>query len=192
MLGHDRFLVDWAAQPTGSRRATVLVAIWPCWIRWSHGCPAGHQEPGDAAVPFRLRTRSTVRLTGLGSMLGGARSPPCPARSQPSGIQTWERPTRCCMSASAPNSALSASTLRMRLRKHIKSNIGSSTFRLSLAALLWEREGWWPKWTDRPVLESVHLSALVAGSASICAFNGARLRNRGRLRRRSSLQWGHR
>lgn len=60
----------------------------------------------------------------------------------------------------APNAAKSSGNLRKRLRKHARDNIGSSTFRCSLAALLWEREGWWPKMTDRPVLESAHLAAL--------------------------------
>jgi len=53
----------------------------------------------------------------------------------------------------APNGAGSASNLRKRLRQHTSANIGSSTFRFSLAALLWEREGWQPVWTDRPALD---------------------------------------
>lgn len=89
----------------------------------------------------------------------------CTVNAIPSEVPTVRHPDPAAAYALlyvgiAPNSALSASTLRMRIRNHIKGNIGSSTFRLSLAALLWEREGWWPKWTDRPILESVHLAAL--------------------------------
>jgi hypothetical protein len=43
----------------------------------------------------------------------------------------------------APSRAGSRQTLRGRIcGNHLRGNIGSSTFRLSLAALLWQREGW--------------------------------------------------
>jgi GIY-YIG catalytic domain len=45
----------------------------------------------------------------------------------------------------APRDASSRATLASRLRRqHIGGNIGSSTFRFGLAALLWERQGWQP------------------------------------------------
>jgi hypothetical protein len=45
----------------------------------------------------------------------------------------------------APKGPTSRSTLRSRLLKqHIGGNIGSSTFRLGLASLLWEAHGWRP------------------------------------------------
>jgi hypothetical protein len=45
----------------------------------------------------------------------------------------------------APRDAGSQTTLASRLRhQHIGGNIGSSTFRFGLAALLWEHEGWQP------------------------------------------------
>lgn len=61
----------------------------------------------------------------------------------------------------APGKPGSEGNLRQRLRKHTKGGIGSSTFRLGLAALLWEDEGWQPIWpTDRIKLENVALAAL--------------------------------
>jgi hypothetical protein len=60
----------------------------------------------------------------------------------------------------APNAADSASNLRKRLRQHTSANIGSSTFRFSLTALLWEREAWRPAWTDRPALDNDARAAL--------------------------------
>jgi hypothetical protein len=48
----------------------------------------------------------------------------------------------------APKSATSVANLRSRvLGQHVGGNLGSSTFRRSLAALLWEREGWTPRMT---------------------------------------------
>jgi hypothetical protein len=43
-----------------------------------------------------------------------------------------------------------APNLRKRLANHHRAVIGSSTFRLDLAAFLWQSEGWRPAWTDRP------------------------------------------
>src|SRR4051812_15513039 len=46
----------------------------------------------------------------------------------------------------APSNAASAAQLRSRLcGQHIGGNIGSSTFRFGLGALLWESEGWTPR-----------------------------------------------
>jgi len=46
----------------------------------------------------------------------------------------------------APSRSTSKATLRSRvLGQHLGGNVGSSTFRLSLAALLWEGEGWVPE-----------------------------------------------
>jgi hypothetical protein len=45
----------------------------------------------------------------------------------------------------APHGAASSAGLRSRLcRQHIGGNVAASTFRLGLASLLWEREGWTP------------------------------------------------
>lgn len=60
----------------------------------------------------------------------------------------------------APKDAISKSNLRKRLGNHHRSAIGSSTFRLDLAAFLWEREGWQPCWTDRPKLPDADLAEL--------------------------------
>lgn len=60
----------------------------------------------------------------------------------------------------APQDSDSKSHLRKRLSNHHRAAIGSSTFRFALAALLWEREGWRPGWTDRPTLLAPDLAAL--------------------------------
>lgn len=60
----------------------------------------------------------------------------------------------------APARASSAGNLRKRLRIHHGAAIGSSTFRRSLAAFLWEPMGWSPEFTDRPVLSARDLAAL--------------------------------
>ncbi len=54
----------------------------------------------------------------------------------------------------ARNRPGSRATLRSRVGgNHLRGNIGASTFRLTLASLLWEQEGWTPVWRrDRPVL----------------------------------------
>ncbi|MEJ7785477.1 MAG: GIY-YIG nuclease family protein [Solirubrobacteraceae bacterium] len=52
----------------------------------------------------------------------------------------------------APARPTSKATLHSRIvRQHLGGNVGSSTFRLSLAALLWEKEGWQPKGTGMRV-----------------------------------------
>ena len=60
----------------------------------------------------------------------------------------------------APNASGSGSNLLKRLRQHTAANIGSSTFRLGLAALLFESEGWTPFLTDRPTLNDADRAAL--------------------------------
>jgi len=60
----------------------------------------------------------------------------------------------------APNGPGSKSSLRKRLRTHTKANVGSSTFRFDLAALLYLCEHWKPTWTDRPFLTRSDLDAL--------------------------------
>ncbi|MEJ7784735.1 MAG: GIY-YIG nuclease family protein [Solirubrobacteraceae bacterium] len=46
----------------------------------------------------------------------------------------------------APRDTASSARLRSRLcRQHIGGNVGSSTFRFGLAALLWEQERWTPR-----------------------------------------------
>lgn len=62
----------------------------------------------------------------------------------------------------APRDATSKSNLRKRLANHHRSAIGSSTFRLDLAAFLWEQRGWAPYWTDRPKLSDEHMADLAA------------------------------
>lgn len=53
----------------------------------------------------------------------------------------------------SPSNARSSQNLRKRVAgNHIKGNTGSSTFRLTLASLLFETLGWAPVMTDRPVL----------------------------------------
>src|SRR4051794_5059599 len=48
----------------------------------------------------------------------------------------------------APKGAQSTATLRSRIHgQHLRGNIGSSTFRQSLAALLLEEQGWRVRWS---------------------------------------------
>ena len=62
----------------------------------------------------------------------------------------------------APSTAQSRASLRSRvLRQHIGGNIGSSTFRQSLAALLLEQQGWTTRWSgSRQQLTQSHNRAL--------------------------------
>lgn len=105
-----------------------------------------------------------------------ARSPTAPARA--SGFYAWWQrpgalpgvpgtphptaPLELLYVGVAPDSPTSKSNLRKRLANHHRSAIGSSTFRLDLAALLFERRGWTPYWTDRPKLADAHLDDLAA------------------------------
>lgn len=59
-----------------------------------------------------------------------------------------------------PSSVRSKRKLRDRFRDHTRTNTGSSTFRLVLASFLFEREGWRPYWTDRPMLSKADNDAL--------------------------------
>ena len=53
----------------------------------------------------------------------------------------------------SPSSARSSQNLRKRVAgNHIKGNTGGSTFRLTLASLLFDTKGWQPVMTDRPLL----------------------------------------
>jgi hypothetical protein len=53
----------------------------------------------------------------------------------------------------APKDSSSQATLRSRVvDNHINGNTGSSTFRKTLASLLFEAMGWRPRFTDRPLL----------------------------------------
>jgi hypothetical protein len=53
----------------------------------------------------------------------------------------------------APKDSFSQATLRSRVvDNHIKGNTGSSTFKKTLASLLFEAMGWRPRFTDRPLL----------------------------------------
>ncbi len=98
------------------------------------------------------------------SALRGSPKPPLEAKAQlpkESGFYSWwvrpgaipEVPTTphpsenwCLLYVGiAPGRATSSATLSSRVRgQHINGNTGSSTFRLSLASLLFEREGWQP------------------------------------------------
>jgi hypothetical protein len=60
----------------------------------------------------------------------------------------------------APRDAESRSHLRRRLGNHHRAPVGSSTFRLDLAAFLWEPMAWTPFWTDRPTLPEEQLAQL--------------------------------
>ena len=64
----------------------------------------------------------------------------------------------------APGREGSTATLHSRIcKQHLGGNIGSSTFRLSLAALLVEQQGWRPVWRgDRPRLTREDNAALSA------------------------------
>jgi hypothetical protein len=58
-----------------------------------------------------------------------------------------------------PGRAGSKRALRARFRDHGKDT-GRSTLRRALASLLYEREGWQLRWTDRPLLEDADNDAL--------------------------------
>src|SRR5687768_16348197 len=60
----------------------------------------------------------------------------------------------------APKDASSTQNLKKRLAKHHRAAIGSSTFRLDLAAFLWVDMSWKPFWTDRPALPPEQLGEL--------------------------------
>ena len=61
----------------------------------------------------------------------------------------------------SPSSAKSSQNLRKRVAgNHIKGNTGGSTFRLTLASLLFETVAWQPVMTDRPVLTPENNRAL--------------------------------
>lgn len=61
----------------------------------------------------------------------------------------------------APKDSASQATLRSRVvGNHINGNTGSSTFRKTLASLLFETMGWQPRLTDRPLLTSSDNAAL--------------------------------
>ena len=63
----------------------------------------------------------------------------------------------------SPSRATSSGTLRSRVKgNHIGGNTGGSTFRLTLASLLFEEMGWKPEMADRPVLSRENNSALTA------------------------------
>jgi hypothetical protein len=64
-----------------------------------------------------------------------------------------------------PASARSTRTLRARFRDHTRDT-GRSTLRRTLASLLYEREGWRPYWTDRPLLTDVDNDALTTWQAA--------------------------
>jgi hypothetical protein len=61
----------------------------------------------------------------------------------------------------SPSNARSSQNLRKRVAgNHIKGNTGGSTFRLTLASLLFEAMGWHPIMTDRSVLTAEDNRAL--------------------------------
>ncbi len=63
----------------------------------------------------------------------------------------------------SPSNAKSSQNLRKRVAgNHIKGNTGGSTFRLTLASLLFEAKGWQPVITDRPLLTPEDNKALTA------------------------------
>jgi hypothetical protein len=64
-----------------------------------------------------------------------------------------------------PGSTNSKRNLRARFRDHARDT-GRSTLRRVLASLLYEREGWRPVWTDRPVLSDLDNDALSAWMAA--------------------------
>jgi hypothetical protein len=59
----------------------------------------------------------------------------------------------------------SKATIRSRVvGQHLRGNIGASTFRLSLTALLWEQQAWHPCWKgDRALLPSAENKRLTKG-----------------------------
>lgn len=61
----------------------------------------------------------------------------------------------------SPSSTTSSQNLRKRVvGNHIRGNTGGSTFRLTLASLLFEKVAWRPLMTDRPVLPPADNQAL--------------------------------
>lgn len=81
-------------------------------------------------------------------------------------VQHPELPLDLLYAGIAPDKVGSEGNLAKRLRQHTKGAIGSSTFRLGLASLLWEVEGWQPIWPATKVaLENQDLLALSAWQA---------------------------
>jgi hypothetical protein len=69
----------------------------------------------------------------------------------------------------APVRVTSCASVRSRIcGQHLGGNVGSSTFRLSLASLLWERQGWTPCLTGsgKPHLVPAENAALSAWQSS--------------------------
>jgi hypothetical protein len=65
----------------------------------------------------------------------------------------------------APSRPTSKATLRRRvLRQHLRGNLAASTFRRSLAALLWRSQGWTPRLTasGRLTFDAAENAALTA------------------------------
>lgn len=60
-----------------------------------------------------------------------------------------------------PGRASSKRVLRARFSDHGKDT-GRSTLRRALASLLYQQEGWRPRWTDRPLLTEADNDALTA------------------------------
>lgn len=61
----------------------------------------------------------------------------------------------------APKDSISQATLRSRVvDNHINGNTGSSTFRKTLASLLFETMHWRPRFTDRPLLSATDNATL--------------------------------
>lgn len=135
--------------------------------RWGYGSPrwcsrARSRLPRSSPTPICSRsTRFGLRLRLLGFYAWWCQSAAVPgdalAPTHPAGLGY-----SLLYLGIAPNSVRSKRNLRSRLRQHTGANLGGSTFRLSLAALLSEREGWTPIWTDRPCLEQSDLDALLA------------------------------
>ena len=107
-----------------------------------------HRPPANAGLPEKHGVYAWWMTPGAISAVQGPSHPSEPYELLYVGI--------------SPKRASSKATVRSRIRgQHLGGNIGSSTFRQSLAALLFEQEGWRTRWSgSRTQLVPEHNYAL--------------------------------
>jgi hypothetical protein len=117
-------------------------------LRWLHSIADAHRERNGDALPEAPGLYAWWMSPGA---ISGVNGPPHPTEE-----------FELLYVGIAPKDAQSKATLRSRIRtQHLGGNIGSSTFRQSLAALLFEDRGWSTRWSgSRPQLVPEHNRAL--------------------------------
>ena len=110
--------------------------------------PEAHRKPNDGGLPEKHGAYAWWMSPGA---IAGVRGPSHPTEQ-----------FELLYVGIAPKDARSQTTLRSRVRdQHLGGNIGSSTFRQSLAALVFEDHGWTTRWSgSRTQLIPEHNRAL--------------------------------